>query len=81
MEPEEKSLVIRILEIATGITAVTTVVILSSVAGMDAYLAYQPSALQAQVVNVAIPVDITFATTSTSSVPETASSTMLYSPR
>jgi hypothetical protein len=57
MEPEEKGLFVRILELATGITAITTVVVLSSVAGMNAYLAYQPSTLEAQV--VAAPVSKT----------------------
>ncbi|MDR3571373.1 MAG: hypothetical protein P4L81_04195 [Candidatus Pacebacteria bacterium] len=50
MEPEKKSALARILEIATGIMAVTTVVILSSVAGMRAYIAYQPESLAAQAV-------------------------------
>lgn len=53
MEPEEKSLAVRIIGLATGITAVTTAVVLSSVAGMSAYLAYQPSALEAQAIQAA----------------------------
>ncbi len=50
MDPEEKGVFVRILGLATGITAITTVLVLSSVAGMNAYLAYQPSSLEAQAI-------------------------------
>lgn len=52
MNPEEKGVFVRILSLATGITAITTVLVLSSVVGMNAYLAYQPSSLEAQVIEV-----------------------------
>jgi hypothetical protein len=54
MDPEKKNIVARILELATGVMAVTTVVLLSSVAGLNAYLAYQPSALEAQAINISL---------------------------
>ncbi len=53
MEPEKKNLFVRVLELATGITATTTVVVLSSVVGLTAYETYQPSALGAQTITAA----------------------------
>ena len=42
----------KLISYATGITAVTALVIVSSVAGANAYLAFQPSALEAQAINI-----------------------------
>lgn len=68
MEDERKHLVVRLLELAIGITAIVAVVIFASVTGMSAYLAYQPSALEAQAVNIA-----------TSSAATTSAAELLYS--
>lgn len=48
MEPEERSLFARLIGLTTAITAVVTAVVLASVAGSSAYLAFQPSSLEAQ---------------------------------
>ena len=65
-------MLIRILELATGLVALTTILVLSSVTGMRAYMAFRPESFQAQVVNVTFPEEV-----STSTLPiDTASSSV-----
>lgn len=53
VEPKEKHVFFRAIEAATATLAVGTVVVLSSVAGAKAYLAFEPSALEAQAISAA----------------------------
>ena len=55
MDADEKHVLIPILQVASGIIGVTGAVILSSIAGIDAYRIYAPASLQAQAVNITLP--------------------------
>lgn len=60
MQFDEKDLPVRVIELATGTVAVVAVLVFASVVGINAYLTYQPSALEAQVVNVTLPPSIVY---------------------
>lgn len=50
MDPEEKNLFARVLGLATSSVVIVTLVVLSSVAGTSAYLAFQPANLEASAI-------------------------------